>query len=277
MTWNPRPATVAIIDAAREVIDDAEAGGYRFTLRRVYYGLVAQNIIPNTERAYKNLSATLDRARWEGLLPLDSLDDLGRTVSVWECWDSVAELAGDMAGRFRTDWWEDADPLVEVWAEKQAVSGIVSPVCAAYGVSFLACRGFSSLTALAAASDRLEDRATTIFYVGDHDPSGLDMDRDLQDRLERLGADVELVRVALTAEQIDEHQLPPQPTKSADSRAFGYSLEHGGSWELDALPADVLAGLVRDAIESELPDDFEERRVRDDLARAALVAFAETL
>ena len=277
MTWNPRPGTVKLIDAAREVIDDAEVGGYRFTLRRVYYALVSAGVIPNTERAYKNLSATLDKARWEGFLPLTCLEDLGRTVSVWEAWDSVAELAADMASRFRTDWWEDADPLVEVWAEKQAVSGIVSPVCADYGVSFLACRGFSSLTALAEATRRLYGRQTIVFYVGDHDPSGLDMDRDIQDRLDRLGADVELVRVALTADQIEEHNLPPQPTKSADSRAFGYSLEHGGSWELDALPADVLAGLVRDAIETALPDDFEDRRVRDDLARAELIAFAETL
>ena len=268
---------MTIIDAARVVIRDALAGGYRFTLRRVYYGLVAQNIIPNTERSYKNLSATLDKARWEGLLPMTCLDDLGREVSVWESWASVAELAEDMAARFRTDWWADADPVVEMWGEKQAVAGIVEPVCSRWGVPFLACRGFSSLTALAEAADRLDGRSATIFYVGDHDPSGLDMDRDLQARLDRLGADVELVRVALTAEQIEEHQLPPQPTKAKDSRAFGYSLEHGGSWELDALPADVLAGLVRDALWPLLPDDFEARRDADDSARDALTAFAQTL
>ena len=277
MTWNPRPDTVKIIDAARVVIADAAAAGYRFTLRRVYYGLVAQNIIPNIERSYKNLSAALTRARMEGLIPLHSLDDLGRSASVWESWDSIADLASDMGRRFRTDWWADADPYVELWAEKQAVASIVEPVCSRFGVPFLACRGFSSLTALAEAADRFDNRETVVLYVGDHDPSGLDMDRDLQNRLDRLDADVGLVRVALTVDQIDEHNLPPQPTKSTDSRAFGYSREHGGSWELDALPADVLAGLVRTEIESLLPDDFEDRRSADDEARSALVDFAATL
>ena len=264
-----------IIEAAKEVVDTAEAQGYRFTLRRVFYALVSAEIIPNTERAYKNLSATLDKARWEGLLRLDCLEDLGRTASIWESWEDPTDWADEMARRYRTDWWRNDDDAVEVWAEKQAVSSIVRPVCAEFGVTFLACRGFASLTAVVEAAERME--RGTVFYVGDHDPSGLDMDRDLQVRLERLGADVELVRIALTAEQIGEHQLPPQPTKADDSRAFGYSLEHGGSWELDALPADVLAGLVRDAIESVLPVDFEDLREADEDHRARILEVVANL
>ena len=141
MTWNPKPETVAVIDAARDVIADAADDGYRFTLRRVFYALVSANQLPNTERAYKNLSATLDRARWEGLIPLHSLDDLGRSASVWESWPDAADFADEMARRYRSDWWLDADPTVEVWAEKQAVASIVEPVAATYGVPFMAAAG----------------------------------------------------------------------------------------------------------------------------------------
>lgn len=273
--WKPKPATVELIDASRAVLTEAAAAGYRFTLRRVFYALVSALVIPNTERAYKNLSATLNRARWEGWLPLRCIDDLGRVAETPPSWSTVADYL-DPAG-YRSDWWADADPLVEVWAEKAAVAGIVEPVAREWGVTFLACRGFSSLTALAEAEDRWQGRDVVVLYVGDHDPSGLEMDSDLLDRLERLGAYVELQRLALTAEQITEHNLPPQPTKATDSRAFGYSLEHGGSWELDALPADVLAGLVRTAVEDLAPDDIEDRRAADDEARARIRALAADL
>ena len=272
--WQPRPATLATIDAARAVLDEAEAAGYRFTLRRVFYALVSAGTIPNTERAYKRLSATLDRARWEGLLPLDCLDDLARLAAVVPSWQSPAEMMRAAAEQYRSDWWSGADPYVEVWAEKAAVAGIVEPVARRWGVPFLACRGFASLTAVAEAVARFDGRRTVVLYVGDHDPSGLDMDRDLAGRMQRLGADVELVRLALTVAQIDAHQLPPQPTKGADSRAFGYSRDHAGSWELDALPADDLAGLVSDAIATRQPPDMDARQAADDTARARIVEVA---
>ena len=184
--------------------------------------------------------------------------------------DRLPELLHAAAEQYRSDWWAAADPYVEVWAEKAAVAGIVEPVARRWGVPFLACRGFASLTAVAEAVARFDGRRTVVLYVGDHDPSGLDMDRDLADRLRRLGADVELERLALTAAQVDEYRLPPQPTKSGDSRAFGYSRDHAGSWELDALPADALAGLVSDAIAARQPSDLAARRAADDTARARI-------
>ena len=275
MTWNPKPETLRIVAHAREVVAAAEAQGLKFTLRRVFYKLVSANVIPNTERAYKNLSRTLDRARWEGLLPLDALDDLGRQTVEREQWDSPEEMLRARADTYRSDWWADEDVRCEVWAEKQAVTSILAPVALAWGTPFLACRGFASLTAVAESAERC-DRPTTVFYVGDHDPSGLDMDRDLQERLWRLGADVNLVRLALTPEQIDDYGLPPQPTKHTDSRARGYSREHGGSWELDALPEDALQALVREAIEAIAPFDRADRLAADEETRQELRRHAET-
>ena len=137
--WKPRADTSAIIDAAREVLATAAAGGFRFTLRRVFYALVSAEVLPNTERAYKNLSATLDRARWEGLLSLDCLDDLGRVAAAPASWENAAEALTALAHQYRSDW-----PYVEVWAEKAAVAGILEPMVLQYGVTFLG-RAYSHL------------------------------------------------------------------------------------------------------------------------------------
>ena len=273
--WSPKPATIAIVAAAGEAIAEANSDGYRPTLRRVFYSLVSVGIIPNTERAYKNLSATLDRARWEGWLPFDCLDDLGRVADVPAAWVSPQQAVADAAYFYRTDWWDQADPYVELWAEKDAVTNIIEPVANRWGVPFLSCRGFASLTALTQAAERFDGRPTTILYAGDHDPSGLAMDVDLQSRLERLGCDIYLERVALTEDQIIDNSLPPQPTKTGDSRARGWT--HRGSWELDALPAPLLVATIEEHLEPLAPPDLSRRRSEDDTNRELISAAARNL
>ena len=275
--WKPRGPTMQIIEAAGAVLAEAEASGHRLTLRRVFYVLVTRGLLPNTERSYKNLSNQLKRARLAGLLPLDCLDDLGRLVAIRPSWETPRACAEAAAEQYRSDWWADADPVVEVWAEKAAVAGIVQPVAMSYGVPFLACRGFSSLTALAEGADRLIGRRVVVVYLGDHDPSGVDMDRDLQERMVVLGAAVELRRLALTTAQIEQHQLPPQPTKAGDSRTAKYAADHDGSWELDALPVPELVELVDSALAALLPFDFADRRAADDVERARLRTVARAI
>ena len=268
--WNPRAATLELIEAARDVIDEAEGQGYRLTLRAVYYGLVSTNSIPNSERSYKSLSDVLSRARWAGMLDMTAIDDLQRVVVRLPAWDGPDDFAEAVVPQYRRDWWADADPRVELWAEKAAVTSIVGPEAKAVGVPFMACRGYASLTALAEAVERWDGDTTVIVYVGDLDPSGVDMDRDIECRLSALAEQgVEVRRVALTREQVEEHNLPPNPTKLTDSRAATWP--HGmDSWELDALPAPVLAGLVRNVLGDLLPEDFEERRGEDQETRDRL-------
>lgn len=286
MSWKPTAESVERIDHARAVIEAAHADGYKPTLRRVFYSFVSANMIPNTEHSYKALGKVVTRARWEGLLDLACLDDEGRTAAIPGTWNSPAELLRGAAQAYRSDWWADHGTVVEVWTEKAAVTGIVEPVANRWGVGYLAARGYASLTALSDAADRwheagLDGRDVVIVYVGDHDPSGLDMDRDLQSRFNRLTDDgylagfVDLRRVALTREQIEEHELPPQPTKRGDSRARGWS--HEGSWELDALPADVLRDTVNAAIADLAPDDIDDRRDADDESRDRIKALAAEL
>ena len=268
--WTPRPATLALVDAARDVIDEAAGQGYKLTLRAVYYGLVSVNAIANNERSYKRLSEVLNRARWAGLLDMTAIDDLQRVVVARPAWDGPEDFATKVVPQYRRDWWRNGDTRVEVWAEKAAVASIVGPEAHDFGVHFLACRGYASLTALAEAGERWWDRYTVVLYVGDLDPSGADMDRDIAERLEELATGgVEVRRLALTRAQVEEHDLPPNPTKLTDSRAANWI--HGrDSWELDALPAPVLAGLVRDALADLIPDDFDERRDEDRATRRQL-------
>lgn len=273
LDWNPRAGSLALIEAAREVLEGAEADGFRLTLRAVYYRLVSRNLIPNDLRSYKRLAELLDRARWAGLLDRDAMDDAQRVLAEWETFGSAREALDDLAASFATDWWAGADYVVEVWAEKAAVSGIVRPVARRYLAPYMAARGFASLTALHDLAERSRWRPVLVLYVGDHDPSGLEMDRDLQGRIAALGGRAVIRRVALTREQVEAHDLPPQPTKATDSRARGY--HHGGSWELDALPPAVLADLVRDAIRENLPEDFHDRREADRAIRSRLSRLAE--
>ena len=211
------------------------------------------------------------------MLPFDCIDDPERSAMVCKTWENARERLEDAASNYRTAWWDRADPVVEVWAEKVAVAGILQDLAVdKYGVLFVAGLRFNSLTFLHEAAQRFAARpgGTTIIYVGDHDPSGLDMDRDNVDRLakleETLKADlsVSLVRVALTLKQIEEHALPPQLTKKTDSRAGGY--DYDGSWELDALPAAVLYEVVESEIRKRLPYDFEDRLQDDALGRSRI-------
>lgn len=269
--WKPHRKTLAVIEAARRIL----AGyGHRPTLRRVFYELVSADLIPNTERAYKNLSYQLDRARWAGLIDPDAFDDLQRQPDVLPAWDGPGDFVRSVVPQYRSDWWRGAPLRVELWAEKAAVTGILAPVAREYGIPFLAMRGFGSFTAVHDAVERAQwyeadgTEAVDVLYVGDFDPSGMAMDEDLTDRLARMGGLHAFERVALTRAQVDDFDLIPQPVKRRDSRAADW--QHGGSWELDAVPVGQLIGLIRKAVEDRLPDDFEDRKAADRTVRAEL-------
>ena len=275
--WDPTDETLELVAYARKVIDDFHARGYQLTLRQVYYQLVSVNALPNTEASYRRLSQVLDRARWAGLIEMDALYDAGRQPEIPSTWATPAAALESLAQQYRTDpWAEDGkygEPprRVEVWAEKDAVKSVLAPLAKEYTVPYQSCRGFIGLSALVAGVKRGGYEGLDIIYVGDHDPSGLAMDDDIQDRFCMAGPEVWFERVALLPEQIDAYGLPPQPTKRTDSRATSYLLEHGGgSWELDALDPDVLRRIVESAIQERLPDYWEEQRVADERVRDQL-------
>lgn len=280
-SWNPKPESLAIVQFANDIVADAAAEGVRLTLRSVYYQMVTAKVLPNTQRAYKNLSATLDRARWAGLMSMAAMEDRLRFpdepyyIEPTTAEAFLAERISDAAEYYWTDPWRNSEVYLEVWAEKDAVDGYVQPICERFRVPYMCNRGYSSLSAMYQSAQRMDYRRTVILYVGDFDPSGMDMDRDIEDRLYRLGQAVEFRRVALLMDQIEEHNLPPDPTKLSDARARTWP--YHGSWELDALPFRVLRQIVQDAITEYLPDDYGELMDEDRAIRRRIENMAEEL
>ena len=278
--WKPRGNdNKVLLVKGVEIVNEYAAQGYQLTLRQLYYQLVARNIIPNSDRWYKRLGEVVSNGRLAGFIDWDSIVDRGRTPVMPPHWSSPSAIMESAARSYRLDRWEGQANHVEVWCEKDALSSVIEPVCERYHVRFLANRGYSSSTAMYDAAQRFNDAADrgkqpVVIYLGDHDPSGIDMSRDISDRLELMtyGMGVDVSRLALNYDQVEEYQPPPNPTKFQDSRAEGYIRLYGlDSWELDALEPQVLDGMIASAIEQFMDLDLYDRMVeREEEGRGAI-------
>lgn len=245
-----------LIGHANTILEDYSAEGYRLTLRQLYYQLVARNIIPNVVAEYAKLSNVMVAARMCGHTDWDYLEDRLRKPYLEYAVDSVEDALEDTINQYKRDRQEGQPSLIEIWTEKDAVSNILQRVSKWFHVSLMVNRGYSSCSAMYRAAERFKThkKHTVVLYVGDHDPSGLDMIRDIEERLFEFETEkIEVVHVALTYDQIQEFHPPPNPAKVTDPRATGYIAEHGeSSWELDALSPSDLERIVREAVDNYL-------------------------
>ena len=251
---NFRDASLAIINQANDIIDEYQADGYDLTLRQLYYQFVARDIIPNNQSEYNKLGTIINNARLAGLTDWDAIKDRTRAMKRLSHWDDPADIIESAARSFALDTREGQDLYVEVWVEKEALAGVIERACEEIDVPWFACRGYVSQTAMYEAAARFKDaechQESVIFHLGDHDPSGIDMTRDIQDRLEMFGCRVDVTRIALNMPQVEKYGPPPNPAKLTDSRCNGYIREYGSeSWELDALDPHVLTDLIQGKIE----------------------------
>ena len=256
--WNPKPATLAIVAKANEIIADYAAQGFSLTLRQLYYQFVARDLIPNTERSYKRLGSIINDGRLAGLIDWSAIEDRTRNLRANPHWDDPASVIEAARQSYRIDMWENQPKRVEVWIEKEALAGVISGVCEELDVPYFSCRGYVSQSEQWRAGHRAryhfnrESQQTVILHLGDHDPSGIDMTRDNDDRLAMFagyrGAP-NVQRIALNMDQIDEYGPPPNPAKFTDSRFESYVRDYGHqSWELDALEPRVLVELIREKV-----------------------------
>lgn len=276
--WNPKPETLAIVAQANQIIEDYQAQGFTLTLRQLYYQFVARDLIPNTERSYKRLGSIINDGRLAGLIDWSSIEDRGRNLRGNAHWDSPADVIEAARQSYRINMWENQPNRVEVWIEKEALAGVIAGVCEELDVPYFACKGYVSQSEQWRAGHRAryhfnrESQQTVILHLGDHDPSGIDMTRDNDDRLTMFagyrGAP-NVQRIALNMDQIDEYNPPPNPAKVSDSRFEQYLRDYGHeSWELDALEPRVLAQLIRDRVADYRDDELweeAEARYNDDL------------
>lgn len=290
--WKPQNSVLVTMRHAEKIMNDYAEAGYLITLRQLYYRIVALGLFPedrryrqientkkwirdpegtkNADPNYKWLGYMIGKGRMAGLLDWNIIVDRHRETIKNSHWDSPISILTSTARSFAIDKWEDQPCHVEVMVEKDALASIIEPVCLELDVRFTANKGYSSISHLYEIGQRIREMAdigkdVVILYLGDHDPSGLDMDRDVFERLGLFsGCAIELERLALTMLQIEEYNPPPDPAKMTDSRAPVYVKQYGyKSWELDALEPQVLADLVRNAVagfrDDDLMDDAEKR------------------
>lgn len=252
--------SMQLITICDEIIERYQAMNLRLTLRMLYYQLVTTNAITNEERSYKNLSSLISDARLAGLLDWEAIEDRIRPPRTQNEWSGLRSLVDSALYGYRLPRWDRQPNYVELWVEKDALAGVLQPLARTHHVTMMVNRGYSSQSAMYDSGKRFQaayadGKACTLLYLGDHDPSGEDMVRDIQDRLDRfgasLGADVQVTKIALTMAQVRQYNPPPNPAKVTDPRASGYITKYGNqSWEVDALRPEVLAQLINDAIEN---------------------------
>ena len=270
-----RRESILLIQKINDIIQEYAEQGYSLTLRQVYYQLVARDIIANNERSYKNLGNLISEGRLAGEIDWYAIEDRTRNLKSRSKWESPAEIIVSAAYSYHRDYWEEQAYYVEVWVEKDALVGIVGQVCTELDVNFFSCRGYVSQSEMWGAAERLKRRQKdgkeiVILHLGDHDPSGKDMSRDIVERLQLFEvSQVEFHRLALNYEQIEKYNPPPNPTKLSDSRAQGYIQEYGYScWELDALEPKIIRSLIEENVKKyrdekiyKLTRDREEREI----------------
>jgi hypothetical protein len=248
-------------DAFHDLVEEAQPA----TVRQIYYLATVAGLVPKLENGYNIVQTDLTLMRRTGDLPYGWLADSTRWQRKPQTFGSVEEALKEAARLYRKDLWRDADYYVEVWLEKDALSGVVYPVTSLYDVPLMVARGYASLSFLHEAAEYIAglDVPAYIYHLGDYDPSGQDAARAIEESLREMAPDAEIhfERLAVTPGQIAHWRLPTRPTKETDSRSKGFGAL---SVELDAIPPGRLRALVQVAIERHLPpDQLEVLRVAE--------------
>jgi hypothetical protein len=221
------------------------------TVRQVFYQLVTQGAINKTESEYKaTVVRLLTDMRIVGDLPFESIADNTRWMRKPNSFSSLEQALRNTAETYRRATWDNQTAYVEVWLEKDALAGVVYDETSRWDVPLMVTRGYPSVSYLHAAAQAINScgKPAYLYYLGDHDPSGVDIPRNVEARLREFApeAAIHFQRLAVTPKQIVELHLPTRPTKASDSRAKGFA---GQSVEVDAIPPSELRGLVRRSIE----------------------------
>jgi len=260
-----RTKAVALIGQANAIINEYAAQGYSLTLRQLYYQFVARGLLANLQKNYKMLGEVISSGRRAGLIDWDAIVDRTRFLRRPPYWDSPADLLAACANQFKVNLWADQEAYVEVWFEKDALLGVFDRACAARRLPMISCRGYGSDSTWWESAQRIQSicgdrvhafKPAIILHFGDHDPSGLDMTRDIEARLNLFGVYPTIKRMALTMAQVKRYNPPPNPAKETDSRFADYQAEFGNeSWELDALSPDVLVRMVEKEVSKHIDED----------------------
>lgn len=274
-----REDALAMIKTANKIIEEYESRGMAITLRQLYYQFVARGLIANVTASYNKLGGLVNDGRMAGLISWTAIEDRGRNLMGLNTYKDPTDAIKSIRPGYRIDKWEDQPFRPEVWVEKAALEGVIGQICNQLQVDFFASRGYNSQSEQWRAGQRFvrylsKGQRPIVFHLGDHDPSGIDMTRDNQERLSIFaGVEIQVVRLALNMDQIERYNPPPNPAKMTDSRFSDYQAQFGDeSWELDALDPSVIHQLIEDAVikirdpkkwDAALKQEAEDKQVLD--------------
>lgn len=275
--------SITLIDAANSIIDEYRADGFTLTLRQLYYQFVSRDLIENKQTEYKRLGSIINDARLAGLIDWDMIEDRTRNVRRSPSWSDPAEIVAAIAEQYKEDLWADQEFRIEVWIEKDALLGVIEPVCQRWRLPYFACRGYSSQSEQYRAGKRFAEwrdngQVPMVLHLGDHDPSGIDMTRDNTDRLAMFAeGDVDVRRLALNMDQVNRYKPPPNPAKESDGRSAPYIAKYGpSSWELDALDPKVIDRIIETEVKTVIDmAAWSRAKLQEDDRRETLAAASE--
>lgn len=277
--WSPNVATMERVNRINAILGEYKG---RVSVRQLYYRLVAAGAIPNNDKEYGHVQDLVTKARYAGLIDWDAIEDRNREPSKPQEWSGGRQILDGAAGTFRLNRWATQPFYVELWVEKAALAGVLAPISSAYHIVLMVNRGYSSASAMKESADRIRayghDKRPVVLYVGDHDPSGEDMVRDIGDRLREFGCPswLDVRKLALTMDQVEEYNPPPNPAKLSDSRAKDYIEKYGEhSWEVDALPPDALDLLIRKVVSAYIDKDAMKKIIsKENMIKHRIKQFA---
>jgi len=248
------------------------------TIRHLFYRLVGQKELEKTESAYHLLCGHLSNWRRAGDVAWDAFADSTRWHRRTATFDSIENALENTVDCYRKNLWANQSAYVEIWSEKDAIAGILFREADTFGVPVFTCRGFPSLSSLYLAANTFKEaiahgKKVFIYYCGDHDPSGLAIDKAIVAAFrDDFGVEVQFIRAAVTPEQIHQYDLPTRPVKKSDTRAGGW---RGGCVEVDTLPPENLKGIVRDCIQRHIdPRQWEQAQATEAAEKATLREYA---
>jgi len=268
------------MDGIREAIYAITSALHPMSVRQVFYQLTTQGVIEKTEKEYKHtVIRLLGEMRLNDELPFSWIADNSRWMRKPDTHSSLKAMLDITASTYRRALWIDQEDYVEIWLEKEALSGVIYSVTDRWDVPLMVTRGYPSLTFLHEAAECIEEecRPVYLYYLGDWDPSGLDIARNVQERLEEFAFDAEIhfERIAVTPEQVEQWSLPTRPTKQTDTRSRRFT---GASVELDAIPPNKLRELVNDCIEQHVDGEaLEKTRIAEASERKLLDNWEEII
>jgi hypothetical protein len=276
--------TMGKINKANLILNEYAKQGFIMTVRQLYYQFVARGWIENTFNNYKRLSVIIDDARVAGLIDWDLIEDRTRSLRTYSSWDSPEDIISSAANSYREDIWQGQRCRPEVWIEKNALIGVIKGICNKYRVPHFATIGNNSQSDMRGAGERFSDYLNqgldpVVLHLADHDPNGIDMTRDIRVRLSMFaGSNIEVRRIALNMDQVEQYKPPPNFIKESDNHSAGYRQTFGTDecWELDALAPPVIAGLIRDELDDMIDvEQWEERKAAEQRNRDLLAKVSE--